>query len=105
MSFYIYSNPDVEEIVIENTGQKPTKSRKFKHNNLINSTFLYSEFNNIVGIEGYGILIESEVLDNDDFKVYCITVKNRLGESSYHFAIIDSGKYTTNKTQTDNKKH
>ncbi|VDI35301.1 Hypothetical predicted protein [Mytilus galloprovincialis] len=25
MSFYIYSNPDVEEIVIENTGQKPTK--------------------------------------------------------------------------------
>ncbi|VDI73374.1 Hypothetical predicted protein [Mytilus galloprovincialis] len=90
MSFYIYSNPDVEEIVIENTGQKPTKSKKFKHNNLFNSTFLYSEFNNIVGIEGYGILIESEVLDNDDFQVYCITVKNRLGESSYHFAIIDS---------------
>ncbi|CAG2185954.1 unnamed protein product [Mytilus edulis] len=90
MSFYIYSNPDVEEIVIENTGQKPTKSKKFKHNNLFNSTFLYSEFNNIVGIEGYEILIESEVLDNDDFQVYCITVKNRLGESSYHFAIIDS---------------
>ncbi|CAG2190819.1 unnamed protein product [Mytilus edulis] len=90
MSFYIYSNPDVEEIVIENTGQKPTKSKKFKHNNLFNSTLLYSEFNNIVGIEGYEIVIESEVLDIDDFQIYRITIKNRLGESSYHFAIIDT---------------
>ncbi|CAG2214087.1 unnamed protein product [Mytilus edulis] len=89
MSFYIYSNPDVEEIVIENTGQKPTKSKKFKHNNLFDFTLLYSEFNNIVGIEGYEIVVESEVLDIDDFQVYRITVKNRLGESSYHFAIID----------------
>ncbi|XP_052084700.1 uncharacterized protein LOC127721926 [Mytilus californianus] len=102
LSFQIYSYPDVEEIVIENIGPKPTKSKKFKHNNLLNSTLLYSEFNNIVGVEGYEIVIESELLDIDDFQVYRITAKNRLGESNYYFAIIDNESLPLSKNKRRN---
>lgn len=93
LSFHIYSYPDVKAIIIENIGEMPTNSTQIKHYNMSKSTLLYSEFNNTVGIEGYEILITREVLDKDDFHVYRITAKNRLGESSYHFEIIDVGKY------------
>ncbi|CAC5398587.1 unnamed protein product [Mytilus coruscus] len=88
LSFYIYSNPDVEEIIIENIGPKPTKREQIKHYNILNSTLIYSEYNKLVGIEGYEILIESKVLDMNDFHLYRNTAKNRLGVSNYHFAII-----------------
>lgn len=58
----------------------------------MNFTLIYSDYNKIVGIEGYEILIESKVLDINDFHLYRITAKNRLGDSNYHFAIIDNGK-------------
>lgn len=100
LSFLIYSYPDVEEIVIEKIGKKPIKWKQIKHYNILNSTLLYSEYNNIVGVEGYEILIESKVLDLDDFQLYRITAKNRLGDSSYDFVIIDNGKFYHNIQDT-----
>ncbi|CAC5400756.1 unnamed protein product [Mytilus coruscus] len=98
LSFRVYSNPAIEEIFIQNIGQKPIKNKKIIHYNILNYTLLYSEFNNIDGVEGFVILIESEVLNKDDFQNHCIIVKNRLGESSYHFAIIDKENLPLSKS-------
>ncbi|VDI21736.1 Hypothetical predicted protein [Mytilus galloprovincialis] len=89
MSFYIYSYPAVDEVNIEKIGQKQSKNEIIRYYNIINSTLRYTEFNNIIGTEGYEIVIESEVLEIYDFHAYLITVKNHLGESKYHFEIID----------------
>ncbi|CAC5416909.1 unnamed protein product [Mytilus coruscus] len=90
LSFHIYSYPDIEDILIETIGRKPTNRKEIKKYNVSESTLLYTEFENLVGIEGYEILIESEVLSIDDFQAYRITAKNRLGEDIYHFEIIDN---------------
>ncbi|VDI59601.1 Hypothetical predicted protein [Mytilus galloprovincialis] len=89
MSFYIYSYPAVDEVNIEKIGQKQNKFEKLKNYNILKSTLLYTEFDNAVGVEGYEILIESEVLEIDDFHAYLIIAKNHLGESKYRFEIID----------------
>ncbi|CAC5397789.1 unnamed protein product [Mytilus coruscus] len=89
LSFIIYSHPNVEDISIEKIGQNQTNSKKIQKINIMKSTLLFTEFDNIVGIEGNEILIESDLLSTDDFQAYRITVKNRLGESSYRFEIID----------------
>ncbi|VDI38099.1 Hypothetical predicted protein [Mytilus galloprovincialis] len=89
MSFYIYSYPAVDEVNIEKIGQKQNKFEKLKTYNILKSTLLYTEFDNAVGVEGYEILIESEVLKIDDFHAYLIIAKNHLGESKYRFEIID----------------
>ncbi|CAC5421331.1 unnamed protein product [Mytilus coruscus] len=88
LSFHIYSFPDVEEIFLEKLGQTHIKKRKISNYKVLNSTLLYTEFNNKVGIYGYEYLIESHKLDIDDFQAYCITANNRLGASDYHFKII-----------------
>ncbi|VDI33492.1 Hypothetical predicted protein [Mytilus galloprovincialis] len=99
MSFYIYSYPAVDEVNIEKIGQKQSKNEIIRYYNMINSTLRYTEFNNIIGTEGYEIVIESEVLEIYDFHAYLITVKNHLGESKYHFEIID--RDDTNLPNTD----
>ncbi|CAG2208420.1 unnamed protein product [Mytilus edulis] len=81
MSFYIYSYPAVDEVNIEKIGQKQSKNEILRYYNIINSTLRYTEFNNIIGTEGYEIVIESEVLEIYDFHAYLITVKNHLGEN------------------------
>ncbi|CAC5386336.1 unnamed protein product [Mytilus coruscus] len=87
LSFHVYSCPDVEEIFLEKLGLIRGKKRKINRY-VLKPTVLYNEFDSKAGIQGYDILIESEELDIDDFQAYCITVKNRLGESEYHFEII-----------------
>ncbi|XP_052084709.1 uncharacterized protein LOC127721932 [Mytilus californianus] len=87
MSFHVYSCPDVEEIFLEKLGRMRGKKRKI-NKYFLKSTLLYNEFDNKAGIPGYDILIESEERGTDDVQAYCITVKNRLGASDYHFEII-----------------
>ncbi|VDI04036.1 Hypothetical predicted protein [Mytilus galloprovincialis] len=89
MSFYIYSYPAVDEVNIEKIGQKQNKFEKLTNYNTLKSTLLSTEFDNTIGIEGYEILIDSEVLEKEDFHAYLIIVKNHLGESKYRFEIID----------------
>ncbi|VDI46711.1 Hypothetical predicted protein [Mytilus galloprovincialis] len=89
LSFYIYSYPDVDEIVIEKIGRKQSRNKQIKNFSISTYTLLYTEFENIVGIEGYKILIERKALELDDFQTYRITAKNQLGKSNYNFEIID----------------
>lgn len=103
LSFYIYSYPDVDEIVIEKIGRKQSRNKQIKNFSISTYTLLYTEFENIVGIEGYKILIERKALELDDFQTYRITAKNQLGESNYNFEIIDIGKYNT-KSNKKNKR-
>ncbi|CAC5391387.1 unnamed protein product [Mytilus coruscus] len=97
LSFYIYSYPDVEEVVIEKIGRKQSSNTKIKHYSILTSTLRYTEFDNIAGIEGYEILIERKVLEIDDFQTYRITAKNHLGKSNYNFEIIDIGNLMLSK--------
>lgn len=69
------------------------KSNKLQEYTLSKSTLRYTEYTNNVGIEGYKILIESDVLDTADFQTYRITAKNQLGNTDYYFEIIDNGRY------------
>lgn len=92
LSFHIYGYPDIEEIFIEPIGRKPTNRKKLKEYKILESTLNYTDFGNTVGIDGYEILIESEVLDIDDFQAYRITAKNVLGEGYYYFDIVHNGK-------------
>lgn len=92
LSFYIYSYPDVEEIFIEKTQLQKYTIKKKRTYRTFSTSLHYTEFGNIKGIAGYEILFETKVLSKDDCQVYRITAKNRLGESSYHFEIIDNGK-------------
>lgn len=101
LSFYIYSYPEIKEIIIENIKQITIKSKEIKLYRILNYTLVYSQYNNIVGIEGYEILIESKILGIDDFQLYRITAKNHLGDGYYNFAIIDNGKCSNNNL--DNK--
>ncbi|VDI34267.1 Hypothetical predicted protein [Mytilus galloprovincialis] len=88
MSFYIYSYPDVEQIFLEKIGVNSTQNQTIRYYNISESTLRYTENNKILGIDGYEILIESEVLDIDDFQTYRITAKNRLGKTNYNFEIV-----------------
>ncbi|CAC5382518.1 unnamed protein product [Mytilus coruscus] len=88
LSFRIYSYPDNEEIFLEKLGGTYSRKRKITNFNNSNSTLRYTGFENKVGIQGYEILIEIEILDIKDFRAYCITATNRLGASDYHFEII-----------------
>ncbi|VDI27546.1 Hypothetical predicted protein [Mytilus galloprovincialis] len=91
LSFYIYGYPDITEIFIEPIGRKPTNRKNSKEYNILESTLNYTDFDNIIGIDGYEILIESKVVDIDDFQTYRITAKNVLGEGYYHFDIVPNG--------------
>lgn len=91
MLFYIYSYPEVEKIFLEKVGMNSTEIQKIKHYNISEYTLLYTEYNNVLGIQGYEILIESEVLDIDDFQTYRITAKNRLGKTNYYFETTTNG--------------
>ncbi|XP_052084704.1 uncharacterized protein LOC127721928 isoform X2 [Mytilus californianus] len=99
LSFYIYSYPEVEQIFVEKIGLNSIKSNKKQHYTISQSTLRYTEYNNIAGIEGYEILIESDVLDIDDFQTYCITAKNQLGKTSYYFEIIDNENLPLSKSK------
>ncbi|CAC5421333.1 unnamed protein product [Mytilus coruscus] len=90
LSFHIYSYPPVEEIFIEQIGRKQSKRKKINNVNMLTSILSYTEFANIVGIEGYEISVERKIFDKDDFQSYSITARNRLGESNYYFVIIDN---------------
>ncbi|XP_052084707.1 uncharacterized protein LOC127721929 isoform X3 [Mytilus californianus] len=89
LSFLIYSYPDVEEIFLEKLGRTYSRKRKITNFNISNFTLRYTGFENKIGIQGYEILIEIEMLDIKDFRAYCITATNRLGASDYHFEIIE----------------
>ncbi|CAG2214086.1 unnamed protein product [Mytilus edulis] len=91
MSFYIYSYPEVEKIFLEKVGMNSSEIQKIKHYNISEYTLLYTEYNNVLGIQGYEIIIESEVLDIDDFETYRLTAKNRLGKTNYYFEITKNG--------------
>ncbi|CAG2185956.1 unnamed protein product [Mytilus edulis] len=94
--------PDVKGNVLQ------TWSINVKYEDLL-SFNNQTDINTIVGHEGMEmeikcsselkaeILIESKVLDLDDFQLYRITAKNRLGDSSYDFAIIDNENLHLNK--------
>ncbi|VDI04034.1 Hypothetical predicted protein, partial [Mytilus galloprovincialis] len=92
LTFLVYSYPNVEEIFL---GPAQSIKRKVTKFNVLNTTLLYTEFDNKVGIQGYEISIESPKLNLEDFQAYCITVKNRLGSSDYHFEIIKKEDITT----------
>lgn len=92
LSFYIYSYPEVDKIFVNEIGLNSTQKQIIKHYSIFTFVLRYTEYNNMAGIQGYEILIDTEVLDIDDFQVYQITAKNSLGESKYHFTIIDTGK-------------
>ncbi|XP_052084699.1 uncharacterized protein LOC127721924 [Mytilus californianus] len=102
LSFQIYSYPEVENISIEKIGQNQKKYKKDKKYNIRKSTLHYTETGNMVGIPGYEILIETEALEVDDFQAYLITAKNRLGESNYHFEIIDIDSLPLGKSKRIN---
>ncbi|CAG2242550.1 unnamed protein product [Mytilus edulis] len=87
MSFQVYSYPAVEEIFLEKIGHMDDKKMKITKYTL-KDILLYSEYDNSNGIQGYDILIESELVDKDDFQAYCITITNRLGASNFNFEII-----------------
>ncbi|CAC5421334.1 unnamed protein product [Mytilus coruscus] len=97
LSFYIYSFPDVEEIFLDKLEQTHNKKRKITNYKVLNSTLLYTEFDNKVGVQGYEYLIESENFNTDDFQAYCITAINRLGASDYCFKIIKKENTTVTK--------
>ncbi|CAC5393423.1 unnamed protein product [Mytilus coruscus] len=99
LSFYIYSYPEVEQIFLEKIGLNSIKSNKIQHYTISQSTLCYTEYNNIAGIEGYEILIESDVLDIDDFQTYCITAKNKMGKTIYYFEIIDNENLPLSKSK------
>lgn len=89
LTFLVYSYPNVEDIFL---GPAQSIKRKVTKFNVLSTTLLYTEFDNKVGIQGYEISIESPKFNLEDFQTYCITVKNRLGSSDYHFEIIKKGK-------------
>lgn len=90
MSFQVYSYPAVEEIFLEKIGHMDDKKMKITKY-FLKDILLYSEYDNSSGIQGYDILIESELVDKDDFQAYCITITNRLGASNFNFEIIRKG--------------
>ncbi|VDI69596.1 Hypothetical predicted protein, partial [Mytilus galloprovincialis] len=89
LSFYIYSYPPVKDIFMQQIGRKQSERKKISKVNMLTSILSYTEFANIEGIEGYEISVEYEIFDKDDFRSYCITAKNHLGESNYYFVIQD----------------
>lgn len=91
MTFKVYSNPTVKNVFIYKLGHKQTEAIEITNYTVLNSTLLYTEVD-LAGIKGYAIVIEREVLVNDDFQSYRITVSNQLGASDYHFEIINVGK-------------
>ncbi|CAC5382521.1 unnamed protein product [Mytilus coruscus] len=99
LSFYIYSYPPVEDIFIEQIGRKQIKRKKIDNFIIMTSILSYTEFANVVGIEGYEILIEIEKLDIDDFQSYRITASNRFGESNYYFVIMDNERLPLSKSK------
>ncbi|VDI55961.1 Hypothetical predicted protein [Mytilus galloprovincialis] len=88
MTFKVYSNPTVKNVFIYKLGHKQTEAIEITNYTVLNSTLLYTEVD-LAGIKGYAIVIEREVLVNDDFQSYRITVSNQLGASDYHFEIIN----------------
>lgn len=89
LTFFVYSSPDVDEILL---GPTQSKKRTVTPFNISKTTLLYTEYENKVGIQGYQISIESQKLTLNDFQAYCIIAKNRIGSSDYHFEIIKKGK-------------
>ncbi|CAG2208422.1 unnamed protein product [Mytilus edulis] len=89
LSFHIYSYPPVKDIFMQQIGRKQSERKKISKVNMLTSILSYTEFANIEGIEGYEISVEYEIFDKDDFRSYCITAKNRLGENNYYFFIQD----------------
>ncbi|CAG2232482.1 unnamed protein product [Mytilus edulis] len=88
MTFKVYSNPTVKNVFIYKLGHKQTEANEITNYTVLNSTLLYTEVD-LAGIKGYAIVIDREVLVNDDFQSYRITVSNQLGASDYHFEIIN----------------
>ncbi|CAC5405303.1 HNT [Mytilus coruscus] len=98
LSFYIYSYPEVEQIFVEPFYSIQRKI--IKHHSILTSALRYTEYNSTAGIQGYEILIETEVLYISDFQIYHITAKNSLGESKYRFEIKNTDLLWF-KNQTD----
>lgn len=100
LSFYLYSYPKVEQLFVKKIGLNSIKSNEIQHYTISPSILRYTEYNNIEGIVGYEIVIESKVLDIDDFQTYRITAVNRLGRANYYFEIlqvlehVETGKFT-----------
>ncbi|VDI73384.1 Hypothetical predicted protein [Mytilus galloprovincialis] len=112
LTFLLYSDPLLDDIWIKSVGTDrkqsvgtdrkqsvgtnrkqsvgtDRKQSETEHEfRISNTTLLYTAFGNKGNISGYGITIETNILNSNDFSVYKIWAKNKLGVASYIFEII-----------------
>lgn len=97
LSFLLYSYPIVEEIWIEGVASSYTINETIHDFRIEKRKLLFSEiennkvFSKIGNNKGYEFAFEIKILSNE-YEMYKIWTKNRLGEDSFSFSIRAVGK-------------
>ncbi|XP_052065092.1 uncharacterized protein LOC127704895 [Mytilus californianus] len=86
LTFLIYSYPIVEELWIEGVASSYTINETIHDFRITETKLLYSEIGNKENIKGYKFAFEIKIFSNE-YEMYKIWTKNRLGEDSFSFSI------------------
>lgn len=91
MSFFIYSNPIVENIWIGMTDTDLNRAYKMNFG-ISKAALMYTPSGENGNISGYKIEIQTDIFRSNDSHEYTIWAENKLGVDSYQFQILDDGK-------------
>ncbi|XP_071144179.1 uncharacterized protein [Mytilus edulis] len=101
LTFLLYSDPLLDDIWIKSVGTDRNQSETKHEFRISNTTLSYTAFGNKGNISGYGITIETNILNSNDFSVYKIWAKNKLGVAAYIFEIIAVESQKRNELNTN----
>lgn len=91
LKFLLYSDPLVDDIWILSVGTDCNQNRTKHEFRMSNTTLSYTAFGNRGNISGYEIKIDTYIENSNDFRVYHMCAKNKLGLDFFIFEIRPSG--------------